>query len=71
MISTATMIQLGRVKGSDMVHVRPSNNKLTDRGAKMISRVLSISVESARELFLRYGSVQLAIDSVHQENDTD
>ncbi|HMC02232.1 MAG TPA: N-acetylmuramic acid 6-phosphate etherase, partial [Flavobacteriaceae bacterium] len=36
MISTSTMIQLGHVKGNKMVDMQLSNNKLVDRGIKMI-----------------------------------
>jgi len=34
MISTATMIQLGKVKGNKMVDMQLSNDKLVDRGVK-------------------------------------
>jgi N-acetylmuramic acid 6-phosphate etherase len=34
MISTATMIQLGKVKGNKMVDMQLSNTKLVDRGVK-------------------------------------
>ena len=36
MISTSTMIKLGRVKGNKMVDMQLSNNKLLDRAVKMI-----------------------------------
>jgi N-acetylmuramic acid 6-phosphate etherase len=43
MISTATMIQLGRVKGNKMVDMQLSNHKLVERGIIMLMNELSIS----------------------------
>ncbi|TAE46149.1 MAG: N-acetylmuramic acid 6-phosphate etherase, partial [Cytophagales bacterium] len=62
MISTATMIQLGRVKGNKMVDMQLSNEKLIIRGTKMIMESLQISSEKAKELLLKYGSVRNAIN---------
>src|SRR5690606_15255717 len=36
MVSTATMIRLGRVKGNKMVDMQLTNNKLVDRGTRMV-----------------------------------
>jgi N-acetylmuramic acid 6-phosphate etherase len=63
MISTATMIQLGKVKGNKMVDMQLSNSKLVDRGVKMIMGEISISYELASELLLKYGSVRKAVDN--------
>lgn len=63
MITTSIMIQLGRVKGNRMVHMQLSNNKLIDRGARIISEALSVSYEEARRLLLLHGSVQLALEA--------
>ncbi|WP_271783096.1 N-acetylmuramic acid 6-phosphate etherase [Aquimarina algiphila] len=63
MISTATMIQLGRVKGNKMVDMQLSNNKLVDRGTRMIMEELSIDREQASRLLEQYGSVRNAIDN--------
>ncbi|MFA0962015.1 N-acetylmuramic acid 6-phosphate etherase [Roseivirga sp. BDSF3-8] len=62
MISTAVMIKLGRVKGNKMVNMQLSNNKLVDRGTRMLMEELSIEREEARALLDRYGSVQRALD---------
>lgn len=64
MISTATMIQLGRIKGNKMVDMQLSNNKLLDRGTKMIMEELGVVAEEAARLLQQYGSVRKAIDSV-------
>lgn len=63
MISTATMIQLGRVKGNRMVNMQLTNQKLIDRGARMLMEELHLDYEQARQLLLLHGSVQEAIDS--------
>jgi len=61
MISTATMIQLGKVKGNKMVDMQLSNNKLFDRGARMIMEELKVNKEQATHLLKKYGSVRNAI----------
>jgi len=63
MISTATMIQLGKVKGNKMVDMQLSNNKLVDRGVKMIMAEIPVSYEAAAELLKKYGSVRKAVNS--------
>ena len=61
MISTATMIQLGKVKGNKMVDMQLSNDKLVDRGTKMIMEELDIEYDFAKKLLLEYGSVRNAV----------
>jgi N-acetylmuramic acid 6-phosphate etherase len=64
MISTAVMIQLGRVEDNRMVNMMLTNDKLVDRGAKMVMRGLGLEdYEAARELLLRHGSVKKAVDA--------
>lgn len=62
MISTATMIQLGKVKGNKMVDMQLSNNKLVDRGVKMIMDEIPVSYEEGAELLKNHGSVRKAVD---------
>ncbi len=65
MISTTVMIQLGRVEDNKMVNMKLSNDKLVDRGAKMLmERIKMTDYEMAKELLLKYGSVKKAADSV-------
>lgn len=66
MISTSLMIKLGRVKGNKMVDMQLSNNKLVDRGARMIQEALNIEYNEALSLLKEYGSVRTAIDSYKQ-----
>jgi len=63
MISTATMIQLGKVKGNKMVDMQLSNVKLIDRGVKMIMSEINVSYEEAEKLLKEYGSVRNAVDN--------
>ena len=63
MISTSLMIKLGRVQGNRMVDMQLSNNKLVDRGAKMIQAELKNSYEEAAALLKLHGSVRKAIES--------
>jgi len=62
MISTSVMIQLGRVKGNKMVNMQLSNQKLRERGMKMIQSTLGVSYEDAKVLLQKYGSVKKAIE---------
>lgn len=63
MISTTAMIRLGRVKGNKMVDMQLTNNKLVDRGTKMVMEALSISQAEAEQLLLKHGSVRKAVES--------
>ncbi|TDW97318.1 N-acetylmuramic acid 6-phosphate etherase [Dinghuibacter silviterrae] len=63
MISTSVMIRLGRVKDNRMVDMKLSNDKLVDRGTKMVmEQVPGLTYEQARDLLLRYGSVRKAVE---------
>jgi len=63
MITTATMIQLGKVKGNKMVDMQLSNSKLVDRGVKMIMGEIPVSYEQAAELLEKHCSVRKAVDN--------
>ncbi|WP_321827012.1 N-acetylmuramic acid 6-phosphate etherase [Maribacter dokdonensis] len=66
MISTSIMINLGRVKGNKMVDMQLSNNKLVDRGTKMIMEELGINESLAKSLLLEHGSVRKSIECYKQ-----
>lgn len=68
MLSTTAMIQLGRVKGNKMVDMQLSNDKLVDRGEKMLMSSLNINQEKANELLKKYGSVRKAIENFTTEH---
>lgn len=69
MITTATMIQLGHVKGNKMVDMQLSNNKLVDRGTKMIMEATGTSQEDALALLKTHGSVRNAVKFYNDERE--
>jgi N-acetylmuramic acid 6-phosphate etherase len=68
MITTATMIRLGRVKGNKMVNMQLTNQKLIRRGTKMISDELGLDTETSKKLLLLHGSVKKALDAFREIN---
>ncbi|MDX5585732.1 MAG: N-acetylmuramic acid 6-phosphate etherase [Aureibaculum sp.] len=67
MITTATMIQLGKIKDNKMVDMQLSNNKLVERGTKMLMNELQIDERLANKLLQKYGNVRNAINNYHHE----
>lgn len=64
MISTAVMIQLGRVEDNKMVNMQLSNDKLIDRGVKMVMEKTGLQdYEKAKELLQKHGSVKKAVEA--------
>ena len=64
MISTSVMIQLGRVEDNKMVNMQLTNEKLIDRGVKMLmERLKRNDYEKTKELLLKYGSVKKAVEA--------
>lgn len=68
MISTSVMIKLGRVKGNRMVNMQLTNQKLVDRGTRMVAEELGFSYGQSQRLLLMYGSVKAAIDEYRAHN---
>ena len=64
MISTTVMIQLGRVEDNKMVNMQLTNDKLVERGVKMLMEKLQTEdYEAAKTLLLRYGSVKKSLEN--------
>ena len=64
-ISTTTMVQLGRVEDNSMVNVALINDKITDRAVRMLVEKSHISnYEEAKGILLRYGSVKAALEAL-------
>ncbi len=63
MISTSVMIQLGKVLDNKMVDMQLTNEKLIERGAKMLSRQFAWDLKRARGILLEYGSVRKVMDA--------
>ncbi|MGX5817224.1 N-acetylmuramic acid 6-phosphate etherase [Chitinophaga lutea] len=66
-ISTTTMIQLGRVEDNRMVNVALINDKIVDRAVKMLMAKAGIDdYEAAKKLLIEQGSVRKALDHLSQ-----
>lgn len=63
MISTSVMVKLGKVKGNKMVDMQLSNEKLVDRGTRMIMQELPVDYATAKALLLQHGSVRKAVEA--------
>lgn len=66
MITTSVMVKLGRVKGNRMVDMQLSNDKLVDRGTKMVMAETGLDYETASKLLLEHGSVRLAVAALEK-----
>ncbi|MGJ7033353.1 N-acetylmuramic acid 6-phosphate etherase [Niabella hirudinis] len=67
MISTTVMIQLGRVEGNRMVNMQLTNDKLVDRGTKMVMEKTGLQdYERAKQLLLDNKSVKSAVMAYNQ-----
>lgn len=65
MISTSIMIQIGRVEDNKMVNMQLSNEKLIDRGTKMLMEKAGLQdYEKAKSLLVKNGSVKKAMESL-------
>lgn len=65
MISTSVMIQLGRVEDNKMVNMQLSNEKLLDRGVKMLmEKNGNFDYEEAKELLITHGSVKKVLEAI-------
>ena len=68
MISTTVMIQLGRVEDNKMVNMQLTNDKLVDRGTKMLMEKVKLAdYEKAKSLLLQFGSVKKAAEHYLQQ----
>lgn len=67
MLSTATMIRLGRVEGNKMVDMQLSNDKLKERGVAMICEKTNVSRDKAYKYLMDCGNVRAAIKKIKEE----
>jgi N-acetylmuramic acid 6-phosphate etherase len=67
MISTAVMIQLGRVKGNKMVDMKLSNNKLIARGVNIVMKELNVDRQTAKQLIAENKNVRKALEARKQD----
>ena len=66
MISTSVMIKLGNIRGNKMIDMQLSNNKLFDRGTKMIMKEKGVDYDIAAKLLLDCGSVRSALSNYNE-----
>lgn len=67
MITTSLMIRLGRVKGNKMVNMQLTNQKLINRGTRMIMAELGYDELKAKRLLLLHGSVTKVLMAEKEE----
>jgi len=65
MLSTTVMIKLGRVKGNRMVDMQLTNNKLVDRGTRMVMDKSNLDYKTAKNILIKHGSVRAALKSLN------
>ena len=65
MISTSIMIKIGRVEDNKMVNMQLTNEKLIERGTKMVIDATGLNEQKSKELLLQNGSVKAAVESFH------
>ena len=66
-ISTTVMIQLGRVEDNRMVNMQLNNEKLVDRGVKMLMEKAGLNdYAAAKQLLIQAGTVKKAVESIHK-----
>lgn len=63
MITTSVMVKLGRVKGNKMVDMQLSNDKLVDRGTKMVMAETGLNYVDAKAQLEKHGSVRKAVEA--------
>ncbi len=61
MLSTSVMIKLGRVEDNKMVHMQLTNEKLIERGVKMVMEATGLNKKESKVLLMKYGSVKKAV----------
>ncbi|TXK37242.1 N-acetylmuramic acid 6-phosphate etherase [Pontibacter qinzhouensis] len=67
MLTTATMVRLGKVKGNKMVDMQLSNHKLVDRGTRMLMEELQLPETEAAALLQKHGNVRAAIEAYEKK----
>lgn len=65
MISTSLMILSGKVQDNKMVDMQLTNNKLIERGTKIIMEKGNLSYERAKHLLTEKGSVRLVLKELN------
>ncbi|NCO37272.1 MAG: N-acetylmuramic acid 6-phosphate etherase [Armatimonadetes bacterium CG_4_10_14_3_um_filter_66_18] len=70
MISTVTMVRLGRVKGNLMVDMQLRCGKLWERATRLVQRLTGVSADEARAALEQHeGSVRLAAEALKRRSE--
>lgn len=64
MITTSSMVKIGKVYENLMIDVQMNNDKLNSRAQKIVTEVTGVSPEIALEYLKRYNSVKYAIFAI-------
>ncbi len=67
MISTTSMIMIGKVEGNKMIDMQLTNHKLSKRATKIVMNKLGVDEAKAKDLLKTYKSVRLAISNNENE----
>ena len=62
-LTTSVMILLGHVQGNRMVDMQLTNNKLVERGSRMVAEATGLDMNTAESLLLEHGSVRAAVQA--------
>ncbi|MBM4013927.1 MAG: N-acetylmuramic acid 6-phosphate etherase, partial [Planctomycetes bacterium] len=65
-LSTGVMVRLGRVQGHRMVDLRPTNEKLRARAARMVAELARVDPATARGALERGGTVREAVAALQR-----
>ena len=68
MLTTSSMILLGKIKGNKMIDMQLSNHKLIARGELMLVQELNIDQETASKLLQKYKNVRTALINYKHEH---
>lgn len=71
MITTTSMIKLGKIRGNKMVDMQLSNNKLVDRGIRMLMNELKVDKSIAEELLTKHQNVRKALQEYRNARNQD
>ena len=61
MLTTASMVKMGKVYENLMIDMQPTNEKLVARAEKMVMEITGLSKEEAKEYIKKYGNVKRSI----------
>lgn len=64
MITTASMVKIGKVYENLMVDVQMSNDKLVSRAQGIVSEITGVDLKTAEKYLNKYGSVKFAIFAI-------